>query len=195
MMAESDPTFEEVTHDCARSVFVIVGVAIAYGPLRSAALAYSNAGAAGGFDPLVTWFGRDSAVKEQSFYRVTDDDGWLRLWEKHTGQPAKRGNFDQPFIPKINFDKCMVVAIFKGAKVNSNGVIVLSVTEDEKRMLFRFDESTFQTFGQDARGGAVDVTPFGIFVLPRSSKPLVLEENVQGLKDQPEKWKERARFD
>jgi hypothetical protein len=141
--------------------------------------------------PLVTWQGPDSAVAQAGYFRIADEEGWVKLWERHVGEPAKRDNISRPFMPRVNFDRCMVVAIFKGDATNSNGVTVESVSQDDERVLLRIDESTYQTSGPD--GGGVKCRPFGIFVLPKSAKPVVIEENVQGLKDQPEKWKERAR--
>jgi hypothetical protein len=41
-------------------------------------------------------------------------------------------------------------------------------------------------------GGGVQATVYGFFVLPRSSKTVVLEENVQNYLGQPPEWKERA---
>ncbi len=141
---------------------------------------------------LVAWQGPDSAVTEPGYFRVGRQEDWVKLWEKHIGKPAQRDNVGRPFMPRVNFDRCMVVAIFKGDGWNSNGVTIESVSQDDERILLRFDESTFQTAGVD--GGGVKCRAFGIFVLPRSDKPVVIEENVQGLKDHPDKWKERARL-
>ena len=54
-----------------------------------------------------------------------------------------------------------------------------SVEEREDAIAVRFDDISFQTEGRD--GGAVHVTPYAFIVLPRSKKPVVLEENVQNL--------------
>ena len=50
----------------------------------------------------------------------------------------------------------------------------------------------YQTAGPD--GGGKRATPYGIFVLPRSDKELVVEEGVRTLKNEPPKWNELARF-
>jgi hypothetical protein len=104
-------------------------------------------------------------------------------------------------IPRIDFDQCMVVAIFLGPQRNSSGVIVSSITPNERgELVFRFDESTYQTAARlDAPEGAATqsppVKPFGLFVIPRQDSALIVEENVQGLKDTPPQWKQRARFE
>ncbi len=43
--------------------------------------------------------------------------------------------------------------------------------------------------------GADRATPYGMFVFPKTDKPIVLEENVQGTIGAPPVWKERARFE
>jgi len=97
----------------------------------------------------------------------------------------------------VNFDKCMVVAIFQGKSWNSNGVTCYSVQDQGDTVLFRFDEDTYQTMSAEpgGNGGGVNVTAYGIFVLPRTTKPLIIEENVQNVIGQPPNWKERAKFD
>ena len=182
---------------CAVAGIAALALSASFAPSR--ANAQDPAGPAAALAPLVTWSGPDSAIKEATFQRITDETTWLRLWEKHTSRAALRDNIGRPLIPKINFERCMVVAIFKGTQVNSNGVVVESIVQEPDRIVFRFDVSGYQTAAglddRSGRGGAVDCTPFGIFVMPRSSKSLVIEEDVQGLKDHPPQWKERARFD
>lgn len=147
--------------------------------------------------PFVSWQGRESAISEPWFARCEDESAWLALWERHSGKPAQRDNVGRAFIPRVNFEKCSVVAMFLGKKVNSNGVVIDSIGCDENQCLIRFDESTFQTMSvaPDQSGGAVDVRPYGIFVIPKTKLPIVVEENVQGVKDQPAKWKPRAKLE
>lgn len=149
--------------------------------------------ATGPFDPLVFWSGPDSQITERRFERVMSDDAWQKLWEAHTGKPVEIRNTGGPAMPQVNFDKCMVVAVCQGKSWNSNGVYCAQVIDEPERIVFRFDERSFQTFGPG--GGGVAVKPYGFFVLPRSTKAIVIEDNVQNLKDEPQKWKQRASFD
>lgn len=129
---------------------------------------------------LVTLMGADSQFSEPLFTRCDSAAAWSSLWEKHSpGTP----------MPVINFDKCTVIGVFLGKKHNSKGVIVTSVESSEGNCVLRFDEQTYQTVG-----GATACSPFGIVVLTKTSLPIVVEENVQNLKDNPPKWKERARI-
>lgn len=146
--------------------------------------------------PYVSWYGPDSAIHDRSFAKVTSDEQWLKLWERHAGAEFKRDNIQRPVgLPSIDFNQCMVIAIFNGKKHNTNGVMVESIDESADRILFRYDESTYQVlFRSGEKAEMPDRHPFGIFVLPRSDKPVEVEENVQGLKNQPPDWKPRAKL-
>lgn len=129
---------------------------------------------------LVTLMGANSEMGEPFFTRCDSTAAWTSLWEKHSpGTP----------MPAINFDKCTVVGVFLGKKHNSKGVVVSSVEAKDGNCVLRFDEQTYQTVG-----GATACSPFGIVVLTKTNLPIVVEENVQNLKDNPPKWKERARI-
>lgn len=146
--------------------------------------------------PLVSWYGPKSAVREAKFGRAMNAEQWTKLWDEHEGKASAKDNVGVPFIPRVNFEKCMVIGIFQGARTNSNGVTIEAITEEASCIRVRYDEMTFQTSGGlNGGGGAVSVTPYGIFVVPRSNKPIVIEENVQGLKDNPARWKERAKLE
>ncbi len=129
---------------------------------------------------LVTLMGASSELGEPLFARCDSAAAWTALWEKHSPGTS---------IPTINFDKCTVVGLFLGKKHNSKGVVVTSVESRDGNCVLRFDEQTYQTVG-----GATACTPFGIVVLSKTNLPIVVEENVQNLKDNPPKWKERARI-
>ncbi len=149
---------------------------------------------------FVHWSGPESAIEKPLYTVVRSERDWLELWATHTGKPVKKGNMSQPLdAPLIDFDACMVVAIFQGTKWNSNGVKAVSITEESDLLRFRFDESTYQTamaFGNPvaAKREKGSARPYGIFVLPRVNKTVVIEENVQGMKDRPAKWSERERI-
>ena len=103
----------------------------------------------------------------------------------------RRSNIGQPFLPEVDFDRCMVVVVFQGRGRNSNGLnATWEALEDQLRV--RFDDRSYQTAGPG--GGAVEVTAYGFFVIPRSDTTLVVEENVQNIIGAPPMWRERARF-
>ena len=57
----------------------------------------------------------------------------------------------------------------------------------------RFDDMSYQTAG-GIDGGRVPVTPYAFVVIPNSAKLVLIEENVQSLKEKPPVWNERARL-
>jgi hypothetical protein len=145
--------------------------------------------------PCVALTGTRSHVSERGYRRITSVKDWVTLWQKHKGQ--KDGEqydlyFDPLEIPVIDFDRYMVIAVFQGNGSNSAGLNAVSVLEEQERIVLRFDDKTYQTIGPD--GGGKQVTVYGFFVFPRSSKPVTLEEQVQGLKGKPDEWKERITF-
>jgi hypothetical protein len=142
--------------------------------------------------PLLLWSGPDSHVKKSGYHRITSEREWRAVWLAHVGRTEENA-FDVKLpTVEIDFDKCQVLAIFRGDAVNHRGVTVESITQDEGEIRVRFDYLTFQTAGPG--GGAVSASAYGFILLPASQSSVILEENVQGLKNQPAKWKERARF-
>lgn len=143
--------------------------------------------------PLTWWSGPASEVRKPDYAVARSEGEWLELWTRHSGKPAPRNHIGQVMdAPIVDFEQCMVVAIFKGDSWNSNGVFIASVVEDGDVLRVRFDERTYQTAGPN--GGGVKVRPYGLFILPRIEKTVVIEENVQNLKNHPEKWRERGRI-
>jgi hypothetical protein len=144
----------------------------------------------------VTWRGAHSRLTERCQYRITTEKEWVDLWLRHVGHKPKGKSYDlwqnPANAPHVDFDTCMVVAIFQGSAWNRAGVVAKSVTAKADCLRFRFRDDGYQTAGPD--GGGVRVTAYGMFVLPRSAKPLVLEENVQNQIGAPPVWKERHRF-
>jgi len=145
--------------------------------------------------PCVTITGADSKVSERSYHRITSEEDWTRVWQKHKGQ-KEGGEYDLYYnplgLPVVDFDRYMVIGIFQGSGMNSAGLNAVSVSEEQDRIVFRFKNRYYQTAGPD--GGGKEVTVYGFFVIPRSAKSVILEEDVQGLIGGPPVWKERIAF-
>lgn len=148
--------------------------------------------------PLLVWSGPDSQVRQTSYFRAATPAEWRKVWLAHIGRTEENA-FDVrlPSVD-IDFDKCVVVAVFRGQAANHRGLAVESIAETADEVTLRFDYLTFQTAAPlnaaGKGGGAVRASAYGFILLPATKKTIVLEENVQGLKNQPAKWKERARF-
>ena len=140
--------------------------------------------------PLVTFSGAYSAIDQPRIVRIADKQSWDALWKEHRGKSLEHNARNWPVIPEINFEQCMVIAIFDGEVWNTDGVTMHELSINTGKATLRYDHLTFQTAGPD--GGGVRTRPYGLFVLPRFGEPIELLENVQGLKDQPAKWKRQA---
>jgi hypothetical protein len=139
--------------------------------------------------PYVTLTGTDSHIKERSYHRVVSEDEWIKIWQRHKGAKESKDYdfFYNPLgLPYIDFEKCMVIAVFQGSSVNSAGLKTVAILEEKDRIVLRFEEKWYQTMERAGTGhGGNHVTVYGFFMLPRSSKTVVLEENAQNYIGQP----------
>lgn len=162
--------------------------------LASAFLRLSETGAADEVSAinsaLVVLSGNDSHVSTRAYQRVTSAADWKKTWLDHLG--LRQDTICRTAM-EIDFDRCIVVAVFGGTTWNLCGFQVDSVREDNDVILVRFIDIGYQTAGPD--GGGDRVTPYAFIVLPRSDKPIVLEETIRSLdtRDAPI-WKEVARL-
>ncbi|MCB9933292.1 MAG: hypothetical protein H6841_07720 [Planctomycetes bacterium] len=130
-----------------------------------------------GFRVLRQWNGADSSITQAGVRVVTDDEGWVKLWAEHTAPELMEA-------PVMDFENEVVLAIFGGTSANSLGYFAEVPLMGEREYVLRVDEKTYQTMG---RGDTV--TPYGIFVLTRTDRPVYVEENVQSLIGRPPIWK------
>jgi hypothetical protein len=69
--------------------------------------------------PLIAISGADSHVQRTTYDRIINPDDWDSAWASHLGtrkDDAYRSRFE------IDFERCMVVVIFRGERVNVRGV-------------------------------------------------------------------------
>jgi hypothetical protein len=145
--------------------------------------------------PCVAITGANSHVTKPRYQRIMSADQWARVWQEHKGEKptGKYDLFYDPLtLPRIDFDNYMVIAVFKGESWNSAGLKAVSIVEEDHRIVFRYRNKGYQTAGPG--GGGEPVSVFGFFVLPRSKKPLVLEEGQFPLSGDPPLWTERITF-
>jgi hypothetical protein len=94
--------------------------------------------------PLAVITSKDSQVREPRCERVTSEQQWKRVWLDHLGM--KEDNFHSPRL-EVDFDRCFVIAVFRGVSVNCCGVRVASVTERGDGITVRLNDLTYQTIG------------------------------------------------
>lgn len=153
-----------------------------------------------GFKPYVSLWGDRSEITEASFERVVTEEAWGRLWGRHIDDDVfPGGHYNTEGLPDVNFDRCMVLAVFRGEQVNNAGVTVRRIIEREDALHVRFEDHPYQTgIGPPAEDGkpAPDerarkggeptpneparqhARPYGIFIVPRSKKAVVFERYV-----------------
>jgi len=145
--------------------------------------------------PCVVISGADSHVAERRYHRITSADEWTRVWQEHKGQTVT-GQYDLFYdpltLPSIDFDRYMVIGIFEGKSWNNAGLMAVSISEGADRIVFRFTDKGYQTAGPG--GGGKKVAVYGFFVVPRSTKPVVLEQLMQSRRVGPDVWKECITF-
>jgi hypothetical protein len=149
--------------------------------------------------PCVSITGPDSHVRTQRFHRIISDKEWAHIWQEHQGRrPDKENYFRDNLLtwPVIDLDNYMVIVIFLGKSTNCVGLRVVSIAEDNTAIVLRFERDGYQTLGPKGSGAEEGdrTTPYGFYVLPRSSKPVIVEENSQIYKGNPPAWEQRIRF-
>jgi|GEM_PF-1249444 len=184
-------------------------MALGTGALLLAALCASSGPAPGAtLAPFVTLTGADSHVTEARCLRITSADEWATTWLEHVGAPPKPkydAYYNKAGLPVVDFEHCMVIAVFAGATQNTAGASAVSgPLEDpaadvktptaEGDDVLRLSWHSYQTMGPDERGGAEDVTPFGFFVVPRSAAPLVVQDRQMPMGGGRGRLVERARL-
>jgi hypothetical protein len=140
--------------------------------------------------PIVVMAGADSNVHGFSNQRITTPDDWASIWSGHLGKSV-----DDAYRPtlEVDFDRCLVVAIFRGEEVNVRGIKINSTFETKDSIVIRFEDVGYQTSGAD--NNKRPDRPYAFVVLPKTSKSIVLEENTQRYKGAPPVWTQCARLD
>lgn len=134
--------------------------------------------------PLMTLYGRNSKIAKEKLVRITSEKEWYSLWLEH-----KIGSSTPKAVPgdlefaELDFRQVMVVAVFEGKSVNCRGFPCHSISEDRERILVRLNPLMYQSGVPTPRTEA-----WGILVLPRLNKQIVVERDVRGLIDDPPKW-------
>jgi hypothetical protein len=167
------------------AVFGLIGLVIEGAEARS-----DDNLATSGAKPLITLHGRNSKIRKLKLLRITTAEDWRALWMEHKTGSAKPGDVpgDLEYV-ELDFGQVMAVAVFEGEGINCRGYSATSITEEEGRILVRLNAHTYQS------GSDTPVTQaWGILILPRSNKEVVLEHDVRSLIAEPPKWKEWTRF-
>jgi hypothetical protein len=141
--------------------------------------------------PLFALDGRESKNTKAGYHRIESPEAWKALWLRHnigTEKPEK--------IPvtmpqaEVDFSQCMVVAVFQGKGELCDGYKVHSVLETDENITVRIQARSFAVGGTTVP----ETAAWGIFVLPRSAKLLLIELDTRSEKTDPPKWTKVAEF-
>jgi len=153
--------------------------------------------------PFVTLSGADSRVTDARCLRITTADEWAATWLEHVGASAKPKYdlfYNKAGLPVVDFEQCMVIAVFAGARGNCAGVSawtgpIEDPEADTKTPVAAGDEVLRLSWhNYQTSAGGVDATPFGFFVVPRSPAPLVVQDRQMPMGGSHGHILERARL-
>jgi hypothetical protein len=139
--------------------------------------------------PPVVYWGPHSKVTLPAQYLVGNERDWVHVWEKHTKKKIGENPYYRPNMLQVDFTSYMVLAIFRGQSANSDGVSFVSVDNSGDVLLVRLRDRWYQTMEEGDK-----VTPYGFIVLPRVSRKVVVEEDVQNRIGGPPIWKKLVTF-
>ena len=144
--------------------------------------------------PYVVLSGNDSGVQEPECRRIVTDLEWQALWDRHVAQEQriKAGRPPAPK-PEVDFQRCMVLAVFGGSTWNTEGLEVVSAADKPDEIVIGVDWLSYQSMGD-----ADKVTPFAFIVMPLSRKPVLLQVDIRDLRERadntPPKWNDLHRL-
>lgn len=147
--------------------------------------------------PIMVVTGSDSRVDRTGFHRIESQAAFRKLWLEHLGKSEEDSYRTRTPAVEIDFDRFIVVALFRVEKANSRGMQVASVSEVGDRVTLRYENLYFQTAGGfGGKPPEIPVTPtYAFAVLPKTAKPIIVEEAKRSLKREPPKWVEMARLE
>lgn len=142
--------------------------------------------------PLVTISGTDSKVAKPSYERISTSEKWAEAWLRHSG--TTKDDFHRPLM-EIDFDRCTVVAIFRGEKTQVRQLVIDSVLEKSKAIIIRFTELGYGIGGTGPQKPE-NRYPYAFIVLPKSNKDIVFVEGTEVKGRNPERrWKTGIQID
>jgi hypothetical protein len=135
--------------------------------------------------PLVTLYGQHSKITKPKELRITSEKEWQALWWEHQ---------DDKQTMNLDFNRVMVVAVFQGDGGLCSGIEVDSIIEERDRLIVRARCVYFQLspspefFKRPDAANIIGSQAWGIFVMPRSNKQILLQRDDQRMINSPPKW-------
>lgn len=146
--------------------------------------------------PGIMLYGPESSIHERRFERIRDQQALNTLWAEHAKDLGGQTSQGWLLPPQIDFTSLEVIAFFRGPAVNTSGEIAELIEIGAEQVWLRFDSITPTPASDYAGPGgtAVRSHPYGLWVIPRSDKPISLEENIEDTTSGPPRWREQHQF-
>ena len=144
---------------------------------------------------VVQWMGNHSSITKPRTVLISDAATWERVYAEHMGSLLEHAPTSAAYIPEVDFARYSVVCVFGGARINTSGYRLVSIADLPEVQRLRYDAVQYQTMSLDGKDPGNSCEPFGMFVIPRPRRTLVLEEDVNGLIGAAPKWKEQCRIE
>ncbi len=107
--------------------------------------------------------GRTSGIREATELAIRDAAAWNELWRRHVGTAARPA-------PAVDFEREMVIAVFAGESVWSNGLVIIRVVRDVDRLVVYYALADMKPL--PISQNVVPAMPFHIVRVPRSATPV-----------------------
>ena len=141
--------------------------------------------------PLLALDGRESKNTKAGYHRIESPEAWKALWLRHNTGTEKPDKIPVTMPQaEVDFSRCMIVAVFQGKEELCDGYKVHSVLETNDNITVRIQARSFAVGDTTVPKTAA----WGIFVLPRSTKQLLVELDTKSDKSDPPKWTKVAEF-
>jgi len=139
---------------------------------------------------LVTLNGEHSKIIQEKLVRVTRADDWEALWNEHKygSENSDKVNGGAEML-EVDFRQLMAITVFEGIGVQCRGYTADSTIESDDRITIRIKKLSYSVVGDPIVSEA-----WGIFVLPKSNKEVIVEVDVRSTNAEPAKWKEWKKF-
>lgn len=149
---------------------------------------------------LCALMGSDTRNPAAGFSRITTTDAWKTFWAAHQGDRLERNSRGWAITPEIDFSTCMVLACIRGPAHNNDGEAIEAIDIIDGALRIRFDSLTYQTASLLVPNAPPPpplptLHPYGIWIIPRTEMPIIIEENIQHLLNNPPIWKQVSQFD
>jgi hypothetical protein len=167
-----------------RKLIVVYTLMMFAAPMDVSASQRNDFTKATSISPTVSMYGRHTKLTEDRIQRVTSKKAWVKLWHDHSvGIESDANRFDSYDTVEVDFEKMMVIALFLPNLDNSFGISSDFIVEDNSCIRIRLNDHLTQSGLESA-----STSSWGVLVIPRSNKTIVLERNAQSRIGGPAEW-------